>query len=345
MTPMTSPLQSIPEWHDVDVETFRRDIATQYRPAVLRGLVKDWPVVRQSAASPEALCRYLIERDNGSDVDAIMTPPEAQGRIFYNAGMDGFNFLRNRLPISKVIEQVVRYSLFANPPAVAVQSALIASCLPGFLRDHSMPLLDDSVAPRIWLGNAITTPAHIDESDNIACAVGGRRRFTLFPPEQVRNLYVGPLDFNPTGTTPMSLVSFRQPDFERFPRFRDALAAAQVAQLAPGDAIFIPALWWHHVESLDPINVLVNYWWRDSAGAARPASGSGLDCLLHCLLNLRGLAPAHLQAWRMLFDHYLFDPDSDPRGHIPPHRRGVLGELSPERAQEIRKTLAGKLQS
>jgi len=340
---MTSALQAIPEWHDVDAETFRRDIATQYRPAVLRGLVKDWPAVRQSAISPEALCRYLIERDNGSDVDAIMTPPEAQGRIFYNAEMDGFNFLRNRLPISRVIEQVLRYSLFAHPPAVAVQSALIAGCLPGLLRDHPMPLLDESVAPRIWFGNAITTPAHVDESNNIACVVSGRRRFTLFPPEQVRNLYVGPLDFNPTGTTPISLVSFRQPDFERFPRFRDALAAALVAELSPGDAIFIPALWWHHVESLNAVNLLVNYWWYDSADPRRQPA-SGLDALLHCLLNLKGLAPEHRAAWGALFNHYLFDADSDPAGHIPPHRRGVLGDLSPERVQEIRKILIGKLQ-
>ena len=37
------------------------------------------------------------------------------------------------------------------------------------------------------------------------------------------------------------------------------------AELQPGDAIFIPSLWWHQVESLSAVNGLVNYWWTDTA--------------------------------------------------------------------------------
>jgi len=125
------------------------------------------------------------------------------------------------------------------------------------------------VQPRLWLGNEVVTPAHFDESHNLACVVSGRRRFTLLPPEQVGNLYIGPLDFAPT-PTPISLVSFRAPDFARFPRFHDALAAAQVAELEPGDALYIPSLWWHHVESIGLLNTMVNYWW--SAPAANGLS-------------------------------------------------------------------------
>ena len=64
----------------------------------------------------------------------------------------------------------------------------------------------------------------------------------MFPPAQVANLYVGPIDHSPAGM-PTSLVDFAQPDLERFPRFREAWAAAQVAELAPGDAIYLPPLW------------------------------------------------------------------------------------------------------
>src|SRR5262249_2621219 len=156
----------------------------------------------------------------------------------YNAAFDGFNFLKNKLPLARIIEQVARYSQFDEAPAVAAQSALIAGCLPRFLDAHRLPLLDDTIAPRIRLGTAITVPAHCDEPDNIACVVAGRRRFTLFPPGQIGNLYIGPLDFAPTGT-PISLVDFAAPDFARFPRFRDACAQAQSAELGPGDAIFI----------------------------------------------------------------------------------------------------------
>ena len=177
-------------------------------------------------------------------------PPQARGRIAYNDSMDGINFAHRRLPLSAIVEQLSRYALFDNPPSVAVQSALIPECLPGFAVENRLPVLDEAVAPRIWLGNRVTVPAHVDESNNVACVVAGRRRFTLFPPEQVSNLYIGPLDYAPTGAA-MSVADLVEPDFERFPRLKDALSAAYVAELAPGDALFIPTLWWHHVESLD----------------------------------------------------------------------------------------------
>jgi hypothetical protein len=250
--------------------------------------------------------------------------------------------VRNRLPIAAVAEQVLRYSAFARPPAVAVQSALIRDCLPGFSAENSFTVLDVTVLPRIWLGNAITTPTHLDEWNNIGCVVSGRRRFTLFPPEQVVNLYIGPLDFAPTGA-PLSLVSLHEPDFTRFPRFREALAAAVSADLGPGDALYIPPLWWHHVESLESFNLLVNYWWHAAAGTAVGAD-SGFDTLIHAMLNLRSLPPATREAWRAMFDHYVFGPEAEVTGHIPAHRHGLLGKLSDADVARLQAHLAERLQ-
>jgi hypothetical protein len=255
--------------------------------------------------------------------------------------MAGFNFLRNKLPVSQVLEQVLRYARFERAPAVAVQSALVAGCLPGFADANALPLVDATVAPRLWVGTAITTPAHFDESHNLACCVAGRRRFTLFPPEQIANLYVGPLDHAPTGT-PLSLVDFARPDFERFPRFRTALASARVAELAPGDAIYIPPLWWHHVVSLERFNMLVNYWWQRTAPGCAPPP-SALDGLLHVVATLRCLPPAQRQAWRAIFEHYVFDTERDVAGHIPPERRSVLGPMTGEQHAQLRAFLARRL--
>ena len=337
--------QPIAEFSGLAPEAIRRDVLSRYRPAILRGLVTDWPAVRHARESTAAIASYLAGLDSGRDVDAVLTPPQANGRIFYNADLSGFNFLRNQLPLTQVIEQALRYGAFESAPAVAVQSSLIDECLPGFAAANRLSLLDDSVRPRIWLGTAITTPAHFDESDNIACVVAGRRRFTLFPPEQVTNLYVGPLDHTPTAT-PISLVDFAAPDAMRHPRFAQALEHAEVGELEPGDAIFIPTLWWHHVESLATFNMLVNYWWNGSIGAV--ASGrqadSGIDSLLHGLLSLRPLPPEQRAAWRALFDHYVFALDGDPADHLPPDRRGVLGAMTPELAQSLRAFLAKRLQ-
>ena len=333
---MSEKLQPIQEWHNVDAHVFENEILTQYKPAILRGLVKQWPVVQQALQSPEAVCKYLRGLDNGTDVDAITVPPDEKLRIFYQKNMDGFNFLQSRIPVSKVLDQMVSYAKLKNPPSIAAQSAPTPSCLPKFMHENMLPLLNGMVPPRIWIGNSIITPAHIDESHNIACSVAGRRRFTLFPPEQAPNLYLGPIDFNPTGS-PISMVSLKEPDFERYPKFKEALAATQVAELEPGDAIFIPAVWWHHVESLEKINVLVNYWWKTSAG-------SPFACLLHCALSLNNMTPDLKQAWGALFNHFIFNPNENPLEHIPEHKRGVLGNPPPELVRNLKGWISGQLQ-
>ncbi|HEY1312625.1 MAG TPA: cupin-like domain-containing protein, partial [Steroidobacteraceae bacterium] len=307
----------------LDSAAIRRDVLPDKQPAIFRGLVREWPAVKHALESAAALVRYLARFDSGKSVDALLAPPEVDGEIFYNATMTGFNFVRNRLPLGAVAQQVLRYSQFPKSPAVAAQSALIRDCLPGFRDENKLALVEDDVLPRIWLGNRITTPTHVDEWNNVGCVVAGRRRFTLFPPGQISNLYIGPLDFAPTGA-PMSLVSLRNPDFERFPKFRDALRASQTAELAPGDAIFIPPLWWHHVESLEPFNLLVNYWWHDLAGDGALAD-SAFDALLHGILSIRALPPATRRAWGDFFEHYVFGDQVGSLGHISAERRGILG--------------------
>jgi hypothetical protein len=330
--------QAIREFSGLDSATIRREVLLEKRPAILRGLVRDWPAVKQGLDSPAALVRYLNRFDSGKPVDALLTAPEIDGRIFYDEAMTGFNFLRNRLPLAAVAEQVLRYAQFPKSPAVAAQSALIRDCLPGFSAENVLSIVDANVLPRVWLGNRITTPTHVDEWNNIGCVVAGRRRFTLFPPEQIANLYIGPLDFAPTGA-PMSLVSLRDPDFERYPKFRAALAAAHAAELGPGDAIFIPSLWWHHVESLESFNVLVNYWWHDLVGDGALAD-SAFDALLHGILSIRALPPATRRAWGAFFEQYVFGNEADALEHISSARRGILGTLSTEQLAGLRARLA-----
>ena len=320
MTTTTPTL--VAEWHDVDAQCLRSEILGSYRPAILRGFVKHWPAVKLADRAPEDICRYLAACDSGHPVDALLAAAPEKGRLFYQSDMNGFNFARRKLPLSAVIEQLARYSQFEHPPSVAVQSALIDACLPRFAQENVAPLLDPAVRPRIWLGNTITTPAHFDEANNIACVVAGKRRFTLFPPEQVGNLYIGPLDFAPT-PTPISMVDFSAPDFERHPRFRHALAAAQVAELGPGDALYIPTLWWHHVQSNGVLNILVNYWWKAAGSTASP-----FETMLNCMQQMCELAPEHRAAWNAMFQHYVFDA-GDPAAHIPAHKRGVLTKTRP----------------
>jgi hypothetical protein len=290
----------VAERHDVDAAIFANEIAGSNTPLLLRGFVRAWPAVRQAVLGPEAVCKYLMGFDSKAEVDALLLAPEQGGRLFYSNDMRGFNFVRSKETISRVIEQLVRYSQFSRAPSVAVQSALIDDCLPGFAKQNQAPGMDGAVRPRIWLGNDFITPAHFDESHNLACVVAGQRRFTLFAPEQVGNLYIGPLDFAPT-PTPISLVDFHQPDLTRFPRFAQARAASLVADLGPGDALYIPTLWWHHVQSVGMLNILVNYWWR-----APGHNSSPFPSLMACIDSVKDLGPEQRAAWGAFFQHFAF---------------------------------------
>jgi hypothetical protein len=219
-----------------------------------------------------------------------------------------------------------------------VGSISVDHILPGLRDKNDLNLRQFEPSVRIWLGNQTHIAPHYDVPDNIACVAAGRRRFTLFPPDQLPNLYVGPLDRTPAGQA-ISLVDLREPDFDKYPKFREALSHAQVAEMQPGDAIFIPSMWWHHVEGLDSFNVLINYWWRTV-----PAfMGTPLDVLNHAFLSIRDLPESQRNTWRDIFEHYVFAPDDDVTRHIPEDQRGVLSPSDELSARKLRALLLKRL--
>jgi hypothetical protein len=135
------------------------------------------------------------------------------------------------------------------------------------------------------------------------------------------------------------MVPLDNPDLERYPRFAQALEVAQSADVEPGDVVYIPFFWWHHVRSLDAFNVLVNYWWND----ASEARGLPFDCLLHAMLTLRDLPDGQREIWRRVFDYYIFKTSGDPGAHLTPEQRGVLGQLTPELRDQIRSAVVRSL--
>jgi hypothetical protein len=316
---VTAAPASVPEWRDVDPQTFWERIFPTHQPAVLRGVVRSWPAVAQGLESPEALARYLLSLEQGGPAPLLTADPSIKGRFFYRDDMRGANFERRLAPLSAGLQALLMHLDNQQPPAIYIESAPLPDCLPTFTKCHSLELLKPAIVPRIWIGNAVKVQTHYDYSSNIACVVAGRRRFTLFPPDQLANLYVGPWDFTLAGV-PVSMVRLDAPDFERYPRFRTALLRAQVADLGPGDALFIPYAWWHHVESLTAFNVLVNYWWNEGNPPLNVA-----DSLLHALFAIRDLPLEQRAVWRNLFDYYVFQTCGDPLGHLAPENRGLMG--------------------
>jgi hypothetical protein len=335
---MLPAAEAIEEIAGLDPQSLSDELLTRTRPAVLRGLVASWPIARAGRESAAATDAYLRRFYKDATVNAMLGAPEIGGRFFYNDDLSGFNFKPVRIKLDAVLDEIARLSGLEIPPAIYVGSTTVDTCLPGFRAENDLALGNRQPLVSIWLGNRTRIAAHHDLPDNIACVVAGRRRFTLFPPEQLENLYVGPLDFTPAGQA-ISLVDFARPDFAKFPKFAAALQHAQVAELGPGDAIFIPSMWWHHIESLESLNVLVNYWWRQS-----PAfMDTPMNALMLAILTVRDLPPEQLQAWRNLFEHYVFAANEHTAAHIPPQARRVLGPLNAESARELRARLLQRL--
>jgi hypothetical protein len=336
---LMNDIAQIPVRRGVDRETFESQIVHAAAPAVFEGLIEDWPLVRAARESRLALARAIAALDAGRKPFVIEAPAEVDGRIFYRDDLAGFNFTRQPAGISATVDRLVQLAEDPCAPAVFLESLPANAYLPGFAGAHRMPLLDSRVEARIWIGNAVKINTHFDLAYNIACVAGGRRRFTLFPPDQIDNLYLAPLDFTPSGA-PVSLVQFSNPDLIRFPRFAEALQHAWEAELEPGDALYIPFGWWHHVESLTPFNVLVNYWWDDA-----PDFGAPHGALMHALLTIRDLPADQRSVWELVFKQLVFTDPERALAHLSPAQRGMLAPPSAERTRKLRLTLARQFKS
>jgi hypothetical protein len=118
------------------------------------------------------------------------------------------------------------------------------------------PLFEDVSAPHeylddgrdagwtsMWFGPAGTfTPLHHDTANVLFCQVFGRKRILLFP------------SFELSMTHAMhhgvySSIDPEHPDLETFPEFAEA--ARKEVMLSPGEALFLPVGWWHHVRALE----------------------------------------------------------------------------------------------
>ncbi|MBV9929519.1 MAG: cupin-like domain-containing protein [Alphaproteobacteria bacterium] len=330
------PLPTVPEYEGVHRARFEDAIVPAGRPAVLRGLCADWAAVAAARASDEALADYLRARANDTSFETWFAEPERRGRFGYSDDFQSFDHDRRLATVDQLLDLLLRQRGHAAPFGIYAGAIPVANHLPALRQEIPMPLLDPErdMLVSLWLGNRTRTAAHWDLAQNLACVIAGRRRFTLFPTDQVANLYVGPLEFTLAGQ-PTSLVDIDAPDFARHPRYREALAHAEVAELGPGDALYLPSLWWHAVAGLDEVGAMVNFWWRDGAAPRL----TPLNALYYAIMTMQGMPERELAAWRTLFDHYVFGANGDPVAHLPEEARGVLAPRSRAGVAKLRELL------
>ncbi len=323
-------LPPVPEVMVADAAELDRMLRVGDRPFVVRGLAAHWPLVQAGRRSAEAARAYLLDHHRDRPFTVSVGVPGSGGRLFYDDAM-AMNFRMMEAGLPEIFARIAEFSGKPEAPSIYLASIDMQQYFDGLHEANHIDLGERELLASIWIGTRSRIAAHNDVPHNLAVCAVGRRHFTLFPREQFRNLYLGPVDNTPAGRA-VSMVDFHAPDFDRHPRFAEALETAQVADLTAGDAVFIPALWWHHVEGTEDFNVLVNYWWRD----APRWMGQPQEALNHAMMTIRDLPADQKAHWREMFDHYVFANDESVVGHIPKGGRGILAPMTPDLAGRIR---------
>ncbi|TPG20404.1 cupin-like domain-containing protein [Sphingomonas koreensis] len=320
-----------------DAADLDRRLREADRPFVVRGLAADWPLVQAGRRSARDARDYLLARRKDVPFTVAVGMPGDDGRMFYDKEMQvNFRTLEAKLP--EIFARIDALEAKGEVQPIYLSSIDMHQFFDGLFEPNHVDLGDRSLMSSVWIGTRTRVAAHNDFPDNLACVAVGRRRFTLFPRDQFRNLYLGPVDNTPGGRA-ISLVDFHAPDLDQYPRFAEALAHAQVTELEAGDALYIPSMWWHHVEGLAAFNVLANFWWRESPRWL----GQPQNALNLAMMAIRDLPDDEKRHWRDMFDHYVFGNDEETVAHIPEDARGVLAPLTPETASRLRSFLLRQL--
>ena len=329
-TDIFAALPHVPERVIADAAELDAVLRTADRPFLVRGLIADWPLVQAGQRSAAEARHYLLDHRRDVPFTVSVGANGSDGRLFYDEAM-AMNFATFKTKLDEVFAHIDAAERTGDPRPIYLASIDMQGYFDGLHEANHVDLGDRAPLASIWMGTRTRIAAHNDVHDNLACVAVGRRRFTLFQRDQFRNLYLGPIDNTPAGRA-VSMVDFHAPDFAAYPKFRDALAHAQVAELDAGDALYIPALWWHHVEGMAVFNVLVNYWWRSTPRWL----GQPQDALNHAILAVRDLPADQKRHWREMFDYYVFDNDDTTSAHIPEGARSILSTLTAESAGRLR---------
>lgn len=333
-------LPKVPSTAGVDQSSFAADILPAATPHILKGLVAHWPAIEAGRSSAADFSAYLKGYATEQPATAFRADAAENGRFFYTDDFKAFNHARAQMPLAAVLDHILEEGQKQTPDSVYAGAVPIKTHLTDFDNTNGLPLLDSQteMLVSLWVGNKTRIPAHWDLPHNIAAVVRGKRRFVIFPPDCLPDLYVGPLDVTIAGQ-PASCVDLHQPDLERFPKFAAAMKRAVVADLEPGDALFLPSMWWHHVEADEDLGAMVNYWWREGPQHLT----TPMDTLMHALLTLRDLPAGERAIWRQHFDHYIFGADGQELAHLPVHAQGVFGPMTQTLFGRLRAFLAQRL--
>ncbi|XP_039205585.1 bifunctional peptidase and arginyl-hydroxylase JMJD5 [Crotalus tigris] len=223
------------------LQRFRERFLLPGAPLVLEGVVDHWPCLRKWSVD------YLLQ------LAGHRTVPVELGARYTDQ-----DWSQNLMTVGEFISQYIKQE---NPNGYLAQHQLFDQ-IPELKEDIGIPDYcclgkneEEEITINAWFGPSGTiSPLHQDPQHNFLVQVMGRKYIRLFSPDQSEKLY--PHEGHLLHNT--SQVDVENPDLEKFPKFK--AAAFQDCILSPGEVLFIPASYWHHVRALDT-SFSVSFWW------------------------------------------------------------------------------------
>ncbi|KAK2153919.1 hypothetical protein LSH36_281g03066 [Paralvinella palmiformis] len=287
---------------DIGPEEFFHEYIKQSRPVIIKNAVVNWPAWHKWSQeylwekygnktvhvklTPGGDFEGVERAELWEDYEQFVIPDTVMKKLPYPdlvvvrpAGLNvKFSDFLNL--ITKAAQQSIR-----NVSAYLEYSS-IREYMPELLSDiEEFAFVKDKLTLRhlnMWLSDGNTVGRlHFDPFDNFLCQLRGKKQLLLFEPFNNSRLYEGhipqaTLHYNHSDQSfrrktledstsmVMSPIDLFKPDLKRFPNFKSARPLT--CTIDEGDALFMPAFWWHEVYSYPNVvekrNLAVNFWYE-----------------------------------------------------------------------------------
>lgn len=212
------------------------------RPVILTDIAEDWPALTrwtpQHFAERYGTAQIEVQAGRNGDPDYEINAP------------------RHKTPTTmrEFIDRITSGAAGNDLYLTANNHALKRPALQPLLDDIGSlpPYLDRGQLPQqalLWIGgDGVITPMHHDTVQLLHTQIHGRKRWLMVSPLQT------PLVQNHIGV--FSRLRMEAPHLGRYPLPPDLRVIDIVVE--PGETLFVPVGWWHHVRTLGP-NVSLSY--------------------------------------------------------------------------------------
>ena len=247
-------VSAAPSEFNIDAESF----SSQYRnrlPVVLKGSVAHWPAVRLPWGDRETIAHTLggAEKEirvqtskdgmhfpavyrRGPDTEASTIGAALGSTIFSGGETSGCHHRRI-------------YCKLSVPAALSA----VTGGLPAAFGPQPTAGANTAGETTFWMGSGgVITPLHFDHCHTVIAQIHGWKRVLMVSPEDSAHVYPFSVADGATRVSRIALDAWNACDPDQRRRFPEVAKATQYEViLEPGDVIYIPPAWWHHVEALE----------------------------------------------------------------------------------------------